>query len=213
MAAKARQTSTRAFATPSTLERLKQEIEALESLDLDLLRKRWRSLMGWPAPAHLSKGLTIRILAYRHQVNELGELDRSSLSALQKASGEAGEVSRVEGIGPQPGASAITLKSGTLLTREYAGVMHRVMVMEAGYSWNGRPFRSLSEVALAITGTKWNGPRFFGLRPGAGKGRMPPDGEDRSSVSVDADDARIPDKARRGGGDRASTPASMGDPP
>jgi len=51
-----------------------------------------------------------------------------------------------------------------LLAREYGGVMHRVMAMEDGYSWNGKTFRSLSEVATAITGTKWSGPRFFGLR-------------------------------------------------
>ena len=89
------------------------------------------------------------------------------------------------------------------------------MVMEAGYSWNGRPFRSLSEVALAITGTKWNGPRFFGLRPGAGKGRRAPNGEDPSISSATAGDARIaePDKARRDGNARASAPASLGDPP
>jgi hypothetical protein len=51
-----------------------------------------------------------------------------------------------------------------VLEREYGGAIHRVTVSEEGCSWNGRQFRSHSEVALAITGTKWNGPRFFGLR-------------------------------------------------
>ncbi len=51
-----------------------------------------------------------------------------------------------------------------MLEREHGGVMHRVTVTVGGCSWNGREFRSLSEAALAITGTKWNGPRFFGLR-------------------------------------------------
>ncbi len=88
MAAKARPMSASAFATPPTLERLTQEIEALERLDLDFLRQRWRRLMGRPAPSHLSRGLIIRILAYRHQVNELGDLDRSSLTALRQANGE-----------------------------------------------------------------------------------------------------------------------------
>ena len=213
MAAKARPMSARAFATPSTLERLKQEIEALERLDLDVLRKRWRSLMGRPAPAHLSRGLLIRILAYRHQVNELGDLDRSSLNALRQASGETVDAGSTELQSPRTGASAMTLKPGTLLTREYGGVIHRVMVMEAGYSWNGRPFRSLSEVALAITGTKWNGPRFFGLRPGARDGKTPAEGENQTSKSSNANDATIRDNVRRVVGDRAVLAASMEDPP
>ena len=145
-------------------ERLKQEIEALESLDLDLLRKRWRSLMGRPAPTHLSKGLLIRILAYRHQINALGDLDRSTCAALQEASGETVAAETPNSRSLRSRSSAVSLKPGTLLAREYGRVMHRVMVMEEGYSWNGKAFRSLSEVALGITGTKWNGPRFFGLR-------------------------------------------------
>jgi hypothetical protein len=48
--------------------------------------------------------------------------------------------------------------------REHAGTLHRVVVLEDGFSWKGATYRSLSEVARAITGTNWNGPRFFGLR-------------------------------------------------
>ena len=54
--------------------------------------------------------------------------------------------------------------TGTILVREHAGVLHRVVVMENGFAWEGKTFRSLSEAAQAITGTNWNGPRFFGLR-------------------------------------------------
>ena len=212
MGAKARPMSARAFTTPSTLERLKQEVEALERLDLDFLRKRWRSLMGRPAPNHLSRGLLIRILAYRHQVNELGDLDRSSLNVLRQASGETVDAGSAELQSRQTGASAIILKPGTLLTREYGGVIHQVMVMEAGYSWNGTPFRSLSEVALSITGTKWSGPRFFGLRPGARDGKTPAAAnEDQTSKSSNANDATIRDNVRRVAGDRAVLAGSMED--
>ncbi|WP_281411524.1 DUF2924 domain-containing protein [Enterovirga aerilata] len=55
-------------------------------------------------------------------------------------------------------------KPGTLLVREWEGTLHRVMVLEEGYAWNGQSFESLSKAARAITGTNWNGPRFFGLR-------------------------------------------------
>jgi len=60
-------------------------------------------------------------------------------------------------------------KSGTLLVREWEGVLHRVMVLEQGFAWNGQTYDSLSKVARAITGTNWNGPRFFGLRDRAGQ--------------------------------------------
>ena len=56
------------------------------------------------------------------------------------------------------------LKPGTILTREWNGQIHRVMVVDDGFAWNGKTYDSLSKVAFAITGTKWNGPRFFGLR-------------------------------------------------
>ena len=58
----------------------------------------------------------------------------------------------------------IELKPGTILTRAWNGQLHRVMVVDAGFAWNGKTHHSLSKIAFAITGSKWNGPRFFGLR-------------------------------------------------
>jgi hypothetical protein len=57
-----------------------------------------------------------------------------------------------------------TVQQGTILSREWNGRMHRVSVLTDGFAWNGNTYRSLSKVAFAITGTRWNGPRFFGLR-------------------------------------------------
>jgi Protein of unknown function (DUF2924) len=64
---------------------------------------------------------------------------------------------------PVPSPSG--LKPGTLIGREYHGVLHRVVVVERGYQWQGATYTSLSDIARRITGTRWNGPRFFGLRP------------------------------------------------
>lgn len=58
----------------------------------------------------------------------------------------------------------MALKPGTVLTREWAGVNHRVMVLEEGFAWAGQSYRSLSEIATRISGTRWSGPRFFGLK-------------------------------------------------
>jgi len=56
------------------------------------------------------------------------------------------------------------IKAGTILSREWNGAMHRVTAVDGGFLWNGNKYDSLSAIALAITGTRWNGPRFFGLR-------------------------------------------------
>ena len=169
----------------SELETLKNEIEALEGLDLDLLRRRWRGLLGRPAPAHLSRSLLLRILAYRHQVARLGDIDRASRVALGEAVGDP-KFGAGGAAGGAPSAKAsVALRPGTVLEREYGGVIHRVTVTVGGCSWNGRQFRSLSEAALAITGTKWNGPRFFGLR--SEKKVEKPTGDDLLSTSVSAE--------------------------
>jgi hypothetical protein len=148
----------------SDLETLKNEVEALEGLDHDLLRRRWRGLLGRPAPAHLSRSLLVRILAYRHQVARLGDIDRASRVALGETIGHRKFLAGGAADEAPSAKASVALRPGTVLEREHGGVMHRVTVTVGGCSWNGRQFRSLSEAALAITGTKWNGPRFFGLR-------------------------------------------------
>ena len=67
----------------------------------------------------------------------------------------------------------VNLRPGTVLGREWNGQMHRVAVLAGGFAWNGRTYPSLSKVAFAITGTRWNGPKFFGLRDKPSKGVRP----------------------------------------
>jgi hypothetical protein len=139
------------------------EIESLNALNLGLLRRRWRTLMGQAAPAHLSRNLMVRILAYRQQVQAHGDLDRATLRVLDAARGQGDAVSVLSPIMTSLGPKC-DLRPGTLLKREYAGVNHHVTVLEHGFTWNGQNYASLSKVAHAITSTHWNGPRFFGLR-------------------------------------------------
>ena len=157
----------------SELDDLKMEIEALERLDPELLRRRWLSLMGRPAPGRLSRGLMLRILAYRHQVARLGDLDRETRIALDQGESarhcEPQSASDIRAVARRDGGfgKSAALRPGTVLEREYDGVLHRVTVTKDGCVWNGQSFCSLSDAARAITGTRWNGPRFFGLRPNA----------------------------------------------
>lgn len=158
---------------PKTVEQLRAEIYGLKELDAEGLRARWRKLFRAPAPPHLPKYLLFRILAYRVQANVLGDLDRDSVRYLQKVAEEREQRHKAGALRPR-GSKAVpkippvpdrrSLKPGTILVREHAGVLHRVMTMEQGFAWNGVTYRSLSEVAQAITGTNWNGPRFFGVR-------------------------------------------------
>lgn len=172
------------FDAGSTLARLRSEVAALDRLDVDLLRKRWRSVMGRPAPSRVSRGLLFRVLAHRLQTDALGMFDAATnnVSTARGRDGASGK-SRSASSG-SPKTPGVLVKPGTLLIREHGGVTHRVMAIEDGYNWNGKTFRSLSEVAQAITGTKWNGPRFFGLRPlkTTGREEKPPgDGDDASA--------------------------------
>ena len=133
---------------------LELEIAHLRGLDLDGLRARWRTLFGRRAPAHLPKHLLLRILAYRVQADALGDLDPATVRILERYAGPSGPA---PALGPR-------LTPGTLLVRQWAGQQHRVTVLDEGFGWRDQTYRSLSEVARAITGTRWNGPRFFGLR-------------------------------------------------
>lgn len=157
-------------ASSSDVATLSQEVAALASLDLEELRGRWRKLFRGRAPAHLPRYLLLRIIAYRIQANALGDLDRETVRFLDAVAEDwqkrraAGQRSskRPPPIPPVPDKRS--LKPGTILAREHDGELHRVVVLDDGFAWNGATYRSLSEVARAITGTNWNGLRFFGLR-------------------------------------------------
>lgn len=130
-------------------ERIAVEIEALEHLDLHQLRDEWRRRYGPPA-LFRSTDLFRLMLAWRIQASAQGGLDEATRKALARKGA-------VEPEGRHLGV-------GATLRREWQGREIVVTVGEDGFRWDSRKFRSLSAVATAIAGTKWNGPRFFGLR-------------------------------------------------
>jgi hypothetical protein len=141
---------------------LDNEIARLRGLDVGELRARWHTVFRRRAPPHLSRHLLFRILAYRLQADRLGDLDADSRRLLDRiGSGASEETDRLVA---DFNRSRTELRPGTLLTREWEGHLQRVMVLADGFSWNGKTYPSLSKVAFAITGSRWSGPRFFGLR-------------------------------------------------
>jgi hypothetical protein len=177
------------------------ELEALEGLGLDELRLQWRNRWGRLAPAHLSRGLLFRLMSYRIQTEAFGDLDWATAKMLDRL-GVKGSEDRASGATAAVDASnpstrslsktkgsesPLVLKPGALLTREWQGQIERVMALDEGFAWNGKTYASLSAVAFAITGVKWNGHRFF-FGPngrGAGSGRGGKSGGIRREIRRD----------------------------
>src|SRR6202166_4481328 len=148
-------------------------IAHLCGLDLKGLRARWQSVFQRPAPAHLTRYLLFAVIAYRLQADRFGDLDHATLQVLNRAiAKEAGPAMSARLASFDQKRTELT--PGTVLVREWDRQSQRVMVMADGFAWNGQTYDSLSKVAFAITGTRWNGPRFFGLR----------DKEDRSAIEA-----------------------------
>jgi hypothetical protein len=136
------------------------KLARLRELDVAELRSRWHTLFGRKPPSHLPRHLLYRIVAYRLQANQLGDLDAESKRLLDRA--ESPE--QVGQRAVDQGRRVTEIKPGTVLGREWNGHMQRVAVLADGFAWNGKTYPSLSQAAFAITGTRWNGPKFFGLR-------------------------------------------------
>ena len=146
----------------------------LHRLSRSELRQLWRQQFGAEPPSSFGGDLLALAIAHARQERHYGglpksvarELDRLFDRALPRSSGSGGQ----DGTGTHRAAHKRNCQSpqltrpGTILVREWQGTAHRVTVMADGFLWNGRAHNSLSGIARAITGTKWSGPRFFGMR-------------------------------------------------
>jgi hypothetical protein len=136
---------------------LREQLEALETMSAAQLKEEWRRVMKCPPPA-FSLALMERAIAYELQARRLGRLSKSAERELRRL---AQRVSSGESISS---STDIRIKPGTRLVRDWGGSTHHVLVLEQGYSYADREYRSLSQVATVITGARWSGPRFFGLK-------------------------------------------------
>ena len=145
------------------------EIARLRDRDVGELRNHWHNVFGRRPHPHLPRHLLFRVLAYRLQADHLGDLDGESQRLLDRSGSPETAGHRAAAFGRR----AAELHPGTMLAREWNGQMQRIAVLTDGFAWNGKTYPSLSKVAFAITGTRWSGPKFFGMRDKPPKGSSP----------------------------------------
>ena len=133
------------------------EIDRLHGLGIDALREYWARRFRKSPPPIQSADILHRLIAWRLQVEAFGDLDAGSKQTIARLMRSAGPK------GALPRALFNPLKAGSVLVREWRGVVHRVLVLDEGFEHRDKRYRSLTKVARAITGTRWSGPRFFGL--------------------------------------------------
>ncbi len=168
---------------------LETALARLPELSSDAARAAYRRLYRRSPPAAFSRDLLIRAVAYRLQEQIRGGLSPETKLLLDRlARGKA--------------QAARWIKPGSTIVRSWGGQTHQVVVTAEGFLWNGSVHASLSEIARLITGTRWNGPRFFGLRSSPGrKGKAAGSGEEVSAAALDP----APGPRRRGRPRKAPT--------
>jgi hypothetical protein len=138
---------------------LADEIAELPKLSREQLQSRWRSALKTEPPPHLRKPLLVPLLAYKLQEQAYGGLKPATKRRLR-------ELAKGFNRDPasKPDVPNMRIKPGTRLIRQWDGETHQVTVCDQGFEYGGERYKSLSEIARLITGTRWSGPLFFGLK-------------------------------------------------
>jgi len=137
---------------------IEAEIDRIQTLKPDEVRALWRETFKREIPKALTRDLLVRTLCWHIQEQAFGGHSPAMLKLLANyAKGCSGEADRPR-----------RLKPGTEIVREYQGERHTVVITAEGFRWQGQNYPSLTSIARLITGSSWNGPRFFGLRVGVG---------------------------------------------
>lgn len=143
--------------TPFPNPNLEAEVERIQVMNIAELRALWWSKMKDEPPKAFGPDLLRRSLAYKVQEDAYGGLDPKTKKLLQNLVTQA----------LKNGGKVVMprhIQAGAVLVRQWKGKPHRVTVLDEGFSYDDSPYKNLSEIARQITGTRWNGPRFFGLR-------------------------------------------------
>jgi hypothetical protein len=188
---------TAATATSSATVPQPLHLERLQELDGSTLRQEWRRLLR-SEPPRISRDLLARAVAYRLQELEFGGLPKWARQTLAGSAGTADPAGT--GDATKPRAALPRLKLGARIVREWHGRTHSVIVLDDAFEFEGRGYRSLTQIACEITGAHWSGPRFFGLmkrRAGAELGPTPAlqDGQEQNGGFMPSRKRALPSEA------------------
>ena len=139
-----------------TPEKCTELLDQVPAMERPALQHLWAELFGEPPHPKLRRQLMVPILSYRAQEKTYGGLKASTQEFLRKLA--------IEADAERNSKSSIRIKPGTKLIREWGGEFHELFVTESGYQYRNAQYRTLSEIACLITGSKWSGPLFFGLK-------------------------------------------------
>lgn len=138
-------------------DNLALEIEALERLSLDELRAAWRQKLKSEPPRVQAREFLLSLLAWKLQAARYGGLGPDTQRRLNRLTREMANSPDFKLKMP------VLVQPGSRLVREWRGVTHTVDVVNGGFVWEGKTYKTLTKIARAITGTAWSGPRFFGI--------------------------------------------------
>ena len=146
-----------------TIGDLDQEIAALADRPTADLQARWQALYGAAPPGRVGRDLLIRAVAHALQAQAIGEFSPALRRRLQRLAAD------IRARGDVAISTRPRVKPGTRLIRQWKDETHEVTVLDDSFLWRGQSYRSLSQIARAITGTRWSGPVFFGLKQRTGR--------------------------------------------
>ena len=148
-----------------SIERTTGMIEELQQLSREELIKKWKKLFKKNSPPHAKKDLLIKHIAWELQARKQGGYSTQTKKQLDKLADKlAQQVSESEIKESCKQTSTLEIKAGTKLIREYKGEKHEVIALDKGFEYRGKTYKSLSAIANEITGTRWNGKVFFGIK-------------------------------------------------
>ncbi len=147
----------RRAAGPFAVDVIERQVSGLRDLTAKQLKDAWKERLGTEPPAIRSREVLLRLLVWRFQSEALGGFDAPTELKLREIA------KALERDGSYEPKIRRELSPDVVLTREWKGVAHKVTVTARGFQHQGKEYRSLSDIARTITGTRWSGPRFFGL--------------------------------------------------
>ena len=180
-------------------EAIQVELARIGALNIDQLRAAWREALASDPPPAFSKDLLARAIAFHAQQKALGGLPPATARLLRSLIKPGVEPPR-------------QVKVGSVISREHQGVVHEVLAVPGGFCWQRKTYDSLSTIAKTITGTSWNGPRFFGLR--LKRDRQTADNPEPAVVPARQEDKerfKVCRTSRKRSGRRSSVRAISGD--